>query len=442
MRSWTLPRSHLVDRVADGSVILAAMLAAFSVPFLYVASPRIGLAYAGVYLLVAALAIHKAFFAILAVPAVLAVQRAGGAISVSDLVLTAAAATAVAGGVPKRLSPPAATTMRALGVFLLLLLPSVAANLGPTGVLEWLHRIVLVGGGILVGVWIVELDRQRLALRLLLAGMAGLAVAAILTAANTGFQAAYPLGYHKNFVGSVLASTLLVLLVAPRSFALSRPVQVLSVLALLGGLLASQSRGGMLAVVVGSAVWVLRSEAGQRRRLLPVIAVIAVGLGTLAWNSVQEQLVSGDQHSSLEQRFDVEAQTRALWEEEPLLGVGLRYYNTPQYEGYQPPNNVLNEALAESGVPGLLGLVVLVTGATVAAWRAQGALAVAATCVLLSRVAHGMVDIYWVAGTGTLPWLILGMGLASGARTTRGAACADAGEQAGTARAPEHSRPR
>jgi hypothetical protein len=33
--------------------------------------------------------------------------------------------------------------------------------------------------------------------------------------------------------------------------------------------------------------------------------------------------------------------------------------------------------------------------------------------VVSGRFVHGLLDIYWVAGTTTLPWLIAGMGLAA-----------------------------
>ena len=41
--------------------------------------------------------------------------------------------------------------------------------------------------------------------------------------------------------------------------------------------------------------------------------------------------------------------------------------------------------------------------------RAGAAVAVAAAAVLLSTVAHGMVDVYWVRGTPVLGWLLVGM---------------------------------
>jgi hypothetical protein len=95
-----------------------------------------------------------------------------------------------------------------------------------------------------------------------------------------------------------------------------------------------------------------------------------------------------------------------------MTGVGLRFFETANYVGYQPPNDDVNEALAEGGAPALVGFLVFISGSIWALARGRGTLATAGLCVVVARFAHGLVDIYWVGGTTTLVWLIAGMGLA------------------------------
>jgi O-antigen ligase len=138
----------------------------------------------------------------------------------------------------------------------------------------------------------------------------------------------------------------------------------------------------------------------------------AIALALIAVLSVKDQLQAQERHGSLNQRFEVERTTRQLWLDHPYTGVGLRFFKTPAYAGYQAPNNVVNEILAEAGILGLLGFLVFAVGALVGLSRIPGDLAAAALCVVAGRFVHGMFDIYWTGGTTALPWVIAGMGLA------------------------------
>ena len=97
----------------------------------------------------------------------------------------------------------------------------------------------------------------------------------------------------------------------------------------------------------------------------------------------------------------------------PFTGVGLRFFKTPQYSGFQPPNNIIDEVLAEAGLFGFAGFVIFVFGALKGLGRLQGELAVAGLCVVTARFVHGLFDIYWTGGTTTLAWIVAGMGLAA-----------------------------
>jgi O-antigen ligase len=223
------------------------------------------------------------------------------------------------------------------------------------------------------------------------------------------------LGYHKNFLGSIATTMLLTLLAAGDHFRLpQRFLKVCGVVVALG-LAASQSRAAMLALLLGTVVWLCRVDTERRQRYWKPFLGLGVLFAVVAGLSLSEQVdrQAPTSHDSLTQRIGGETRILALWQEHPVTGVGIRFFALPEFAGFQPPNNLINEILAEAGFPGLFGFLVFVVGSVWALWRCQGNLAIAGVCVVAARFAHGLVDIYWVGGTSTLPWLIAGMGLAA-----------------------------
>lgn len=370
-----------------------------------------------ILVLAAVVSIDAAGFAVIAVPGILITQRlAGGSISGSDVLLTLASISAVLAGVQRRLPPQARLVLRALSIYLVSLLASIIANQNSRGDLEWLHRLVLVGGSILVGCWLVERGQHVLAMRLLCIGLAVFGVASVITCFAHGLQPAYPFGEQKNFAGSVLAMGLLVTIAAPRLVRLPLRIYVPMLLIFASGLLATQSRGSMLELVAGLLVWFVRTRKERGRAVTVLAGLIAAGFAYFVVTSVQSQFASqaaGQHINSITTRYQVEDRTRKLFYHHPLTGVGLRFYKTAKYSTYQVPNNIADEVLAEAGIPGLIGLVVLVTGSVVACRRIPGQYGTAALAVTIGHFVHGAVDIYWVAGTVTLPWLIVGMACGS-----------------------------
>jgi hypothetical protein len=75
--------------------------------------------------------------------------------------------------------------------------------------------------------------------------------------------------------------------------------------------------------------------------------------------------------------------------------------------------------LATGGIIGLLGFLVLIFGSLRLLWRLPAAAGTLAFAVLLSRVIEGQFDIFWVSASGSLPWIIAGMGLAAASRIRR-----------------------
>jgi hypothetical protein len=239
------------------------------------------------------------------------------------------------------------------------------------------------------------------------------AALAVVHGLGSGFgQPASPLGYQKNFVGSIFATVLLLLLAAHREFQLPRALLRAAGVLLLAGLFATHSRGAMIAAGVGTLIWFFRESGRASGGLRTAALAAAIGISIFTAISVNGELNQGT-YSSLTQRTQVDQATRQLWKEHPLTGVGLRFFDTPRYVGYQPPNNFVDEALAEAGVFGLAGFVVFVLGSLVGLARLRGDLAAAGLCVVAARFSHGLFDIYWTGGTTTVVWIIAGMGLAS-----------------------------
>ena len=311
---------------------------------------------------------------------------------------------------------PLSRTGRALVAVLGLLLATdtvaVVAHPTKTGAQEVVHRLILVGGGILVGSWLADRGKLAVALRLLVVVSVAFSLVAIADRLATG-QAAYPLGYHKNFAGPAFATAAIMLLAAPDALHLAVRSRVRwgCFTVLLAGLLSTSSRGAILGFALAVTVWILRPGTGHRR-VNPIVGVLLVaGLGYSGVSSVQRQL--SDQASgrvaidSLTQRQMVETATRDLWRTSPLTGVGVRFFATASFSGYQPPNNMFDEALAETGLVGTAGLAIFVVGGLCLTYGLRTPLGQAANMAVLAAVFHGQVDIFWTNGQA-LNWLVVG----------------------------------
>ena len=99
-----------------------------------------------------------------------------------------------------------------------------------------------------------------------------------------------------------------------------------------------------------------------------------------------------------------------------------RYVGGSRQPGITDPHQVLFFQLAEGGIPLLLAFLVLVIGgAAVVLRHSRGSsLALAALAVQVSTVVHALADIYWVRGTPTPAWLLIGATLAVAWRASRG----------------------
>jgi len=281
-----------------------------------------------------------------------------------------------------------------------------------------LQRIALVIGGLLLGAGLVRMGRLRLSLELYLAAASVLAVGAML---DSG--AGEILGGQKNPSGGFIAAALFIAILVKPS-----PRWILYAPVLTIGLLATQSRGALTAAFVAAGVSVVIVRFGDSLRLM--ITFVGVGILLLATytflpESAQVRLLrftAGDDYA-IRFREDFQADAWDQFVSAPWTGIGVgNYVGGPRLPGITDPHQVLIFQLAEGGVPLLLAFLLLAIGSAVVVLRQSrvSPLALAALCVQIATVVHALADVYWVRGTPTPAWMLIGASLAAVQLARRG----------------------
>ena len=416
-------------RVADLSFGVAALIIGCVGGIASAHSAKLGVAAFAGLLTIILVARKPVYLAILALVGVFFVQRLGGTsinagsnggLSYSDALMAAAAFMSL----PALTGTPELRRLKIAGyglaAYLVCLLPGIIVHPSHRSYQEWAHRLVLVGGAMVVGAWIVQEGKATLALRWF-AGIAGLiGLLTIESSIRTGFGTVSPLGLNKNFVGAQLGAAVVVLIVTRRSIALPRRLWWTVFVIVAAGFLLAQSRGAEIGVAFGLLLAFLFEDREHSAGSKVISVFVAILLAVAAYISITDQLNHTSQAdrntSSLGVRFNVEKETRKIWRTSPIVGVGLKYFNGGGYGFYaQAPNNVEDNELAESGVVGLAGFALMQLAVFLAVIRRRRGepLALAGLALVGGILLHGQVDIYWTAGVVALPFVILGMGLAS-----------------------------
>ncbi|MCW3000495.1 MAG: Lipid core--O-antigen ligase-like protein [Solirubrobacterales bacterium] len=210
-----------------------------------------------------------------------------------------------------------------------------------------------------------------------------------------------------------------------------RPLGVVGVAALVAGVLASGSRGGLIAIgvaLVGHAVWAgaAQSPSGGRSRLVAIVGVLCVvGLLPLFGRQVQgaqQRVTSG---RATENRIAVE-----MWADHPVSGVGPQIYPV-LYRDYarrvgddprpaREPHSLPLEILAEQGLAGVVGWS-LVIGLLAGFIRRTGLTATAlGRSIVMALLTYGCGSLFLHGSQQRLLFLLIGLVLAVGARAARG----------------------
>jgi O-antigen ligase len=356
-----------------------------------------------------------ALVVIAAVPASFALGRVSAGrieMSFADVALTGAAVAAI------RFVQPIYPRMRILllGVvaFQAILALVVIATPTPPAVFEWVHRIVLVAGAISVGVALERTGSTVWALRTFLATAVVFALDATRVAVTGGFQPAYPFGLQKNSAGLLFALGLLVLLIGPRLAAVGRARAPVAV-ALLFGLMATRSRGAIVALLIVGVIWAVRS--GRVTRAAPLYLAAALALVAVVYVTTESEIERVRENPNLERfqgvgsRVATNQRAMEIWREDPVFGAGIRYFRDPSF-GIIEPHNLVLHTLTEGGIVGLVAHGVLFSAAFVSLRRLAFDAAKLALYAIALRVVAALFDIFWVAGSGPLPWIFVGIALA------------------------------
>jgi hypothetical protein len=349
----------------------------------------------------------------LSIPALenLAGGHLGVNLTVTDFLLLLATAAAIgsaivgADGAVFRALRPVAFPLLQYCAFLLVLL---AAHLGRAGAVQTVQRLELVVLPVLAGCYLAT---RRADLHLLQAYVAATtAVAAIWHVDHLSLQ--------KNPAGQLMANAIVVLVGFPR---LGRLRLVLPVLVY--GLFTTESRGAIVACAIGlGVVFLVRGFHAPKQvlaQLAALAAVVAVAFQVMP-AGVQSRITSFSSQGGSAAAFTVRVRTDyrhdaiRIADAHPWFGVGVGSYLDGVREFHlteaTDPHNVVLLQAAEGGWPFAGSFVVLVVGAVLGLARLwRSGLAAVAFGLMVSTVAHGMVDVYWVRGTPVLSWLVVGM---------------------------------
>ncbi len=143
-----------------------------------------------------------------------------------------------------------------------------------------------------------------------------------------------------------------------------------------------------------------------------VVCVALVALSAVSVNANDLSRPADEQKfNSINTRTSAYDQAiQEVWLKNRFVGGGLRYFLTPG-GGYVAPHNLIVSEMAETGLFGLVGLLLLLLATALALRRSAGDLAVLGATALTLRVTQGLADIFWVAGPLTIALIMVGMGV-------------------------------
>jgi hypothetical protein len=215
--------------------------------------------------------------------------------------------------------------------------------------------------------------------------------------------------YQKNSIGAVMWVAAVVAQLNPPWVAINKvEARIIEVLCLLG-LVASQSRqAGILLVLALGTAFLLNSHVRGRIKAIIFIVVPAVAL---VYYSTTAMIQSNPEYNSVAIRFGQIGAAIHVWHESPIFGLGMRFYNLPQYISVTPPPNSLIDNLASTGIVGSIAfffLVIVTMRAMNGLPRIYGTLGLV---VLLGHYVDGLFDTFWIGALTIAPMVIAGISI-------------------------------
>lgn len=397
-------------------VVLAALAALVGVTASF--NPLVAVSVALVVLAAGLTAVRPMLIPLLTLPTLLIVVRTGAwgvDLSVSDAALAAAVLPAVVLGV-RPYSPQMTNILWLTAVYQASTLFTVVANPYTANTVEWLHAWFLTGGALIVGWGVGRAGMARTGIWLIFAMACLLSLTVVVqfafNAAQGSFGPVYvewPFAMHKNFTGTTLGVVAAVAYAAPPWLAPNRRLGMAVFWWCVLGVLLSQSGQAIIAMAVALAVTVFRSGQERRRSKLILLAAVPAIWAVVA--ATRAELASGNVHSSTSQRLTWYADSLEMWQANPIVGVGLRWWYTDRFAvKFQPPNAEL-EVLTSTGIVGLVGFLTLMIGTLVILWHLGPTYGGMAFAAVLSRFVQGQFDLFWVAVQISLAFAIAGVSL-------------------------------
>ena len=298
----------------------------------------------------------------------------------------------------------------AIMVVLLLAHPSLSSGI------KSLQRLELTVCPAAMGALLFDDKRLRLGLRLyvICATALGLAFAESLFFGGTTL-----FSVQKNPAGQFVASAIIVALALP-GFSSRFRVVFLGPLTL--GLVATQSRGAVVALGASLVVLLLLRGKGSRAQTAALISVAAVGI-VVAFQFLPSEdqgralRTSSSNDYALKIRQDYRHDGINLYKAHPVSGIGVGNYLSGDVQaGTQAsdPHNVLLLQAVEGGPLLVGGFLVLSLGPVVTLVRRRKLHPVVtiALAVQVGILTHGQVDVYWVRSTPVLGWFLIGAAVA------------------------------
>jgi polysaccharide biosynthesis protein PslJ len=374
-------------------------------------SERLALALGGILLVFGIFVADPIMLAVIVLPGSLLLQRVGGAstnLSVADLLVFMGAVVCLV-HVHWREAPFLRQFFKGILWYQAVMILVVVANPNRYDIVEWFHRLSYLGGSVLVGWTIASFGRSRQAFRLFLWGSVVVAVISVEQALSTHFQPAQWGGYQKNSIGAVMWVAVVVAQLNPPWTGIGRTeARVAKYLCFLG-LLASQSRQAVVALILAIAVATFLNPDVRRRSKLMLLGCIP--LVVALYYSFSLAARNNPKFNSVSIRVDQINAAVHVWHLSPMLGEGMRFYNLPQFLYVTAPPNVLIDNLASTGIVGSLAFFYLVFVTMRTMGRLPRTIGTLGLVILLGHYVDGLFDIFWIGGNMIPPLVIVGMSL-------------------------------
>ena len=351
-----------------------------------------------------------------ALPATLLVQRAGGGagagLALCDLAVVAGTGVAIT-KIPWDSAPTLRKALAPVAIFEAMMLLTVIANPNKHDVLEWAHRIEMLGGTLLVG-WVVAASgRARQAVSLLLAGSLVLALLTLEHAVRLHFHPAQFGVYQKNFIGATMWMAVVIAHLNPSWLDLPKRLARVAKYVCGLALLASQSKQAIIALVVVLLYVVLRQPNVRRRSKLLLGALVPMAIVGYLLVTREVTNLAVNPNNSIGTRLTSFSADFHVWASSPLIGQGMRWFYLPQFSSYIQPPNIFIESLVAGGIVGVIALVLLLGGFTRVLLSMPAEIGTIALVLVLGKVVEAMFDIYWTSGGFLLAWLVAGLAIGS-----------------------------